>query len=76
MEFTPIVAKAGNGIYEAVTDVGLIHIHIIRGCDCEGHGPCVCGWADGHKADGCGSVGAHQARVEANAWSGEQDLGS
>ena len=44
------------------------------GCDCEGHGPCACGWTDGYGADGCWPVGAHQAGVEANAWSGEQDL--
>lgn len=54
--------------------MGLVFVHIIRGCDCEGHGPCACGWADGHRADGCGSVGAHQAGVEAHTRGGEQDL--
>ena len=72
--FIPIVAKACNGIYEAVVDVGLVFVHFIRGCDCEGHGPCACGWTDGYRAHGCRPVSAHQAGVEAHAWSGEQDL--
>lgn len=68
------VTIAGCFIDEAVADVGTQWV-LTPLCafllDCEGHGPCACGWTDGYRAHGCRPVSAHQAGVEAHAWSGE-----
>ena len=71
------VTIAGCFIDEAVADVGTQWV-LTPLCafllDCEGHGPCTCDWAEGYRAHGCRPVSAHQAGVEAHAWSCEQDL--
>ena len=54
--------------------MSLISVRITMGCDCEGHGPCACGRADGYRGDGCGCVGAHETGIEAHPRGGEQNF--
>ena len=73
MDFLKIITITCDVIYQKKLYVCLT-LGLSWGCDCEGHGPCACGWADGYRTDGCGCVGAHETGIEAHTWSGEQDL--
>ena len=59
----PIVAVAGNGVYQAVAEVDLI-VFNIRTWDIEDYFIILI--PDAH-------VGAHLARITAHAWGGELD---